>query len=327
MKAFTLNNSKTIKKRFAQLILAIVGIIMTSCTNEKNNDIIFYSQLENTNVPKLFMPGNVSKRGVVHFGSSFSKHGKHLVYTITSKGKPGRVVYQTFKGDMFSEPELVINDTIHSYADASISLDGKTITLTSNRPTNINKTTSNYSNLWQFKHTGDDWGTPKLLTLEMDYKGGFGYPTMTKDKTLYFAYLPDDGSRNMDIFTSKFKNKAYEKPVKLPPHINSEKFEGDPFIDSHERFLIFAGFEREKTYGKSDLYISFKLKNGWSKAINLGKPINSHGFDGSPYVTSDDKYLIFTSSRHPEEKDKEEYFNVFYVSFDLEKYKKQLNDN
>ena len=153
----------------------------------------------------------------------------------------------------------------------------------------------------------------------MDYEGGFGYPTLTKDKTLYFAYI--DTTRNMDIFYSKYKNGLYQKPIKLPSNINSKNFEGDPYIDPKERFLIFAGFNREENFGKSDLYISFKTKKGWSKAINLGKEINSHSYDGSPYVTGDDKYLIFTSGRHPEKAIEEELFNVFYVSFDIEKYK------
>lgn len=121
-----------------------------------------------------------------------------------------------------------------------------------------------------------------------------------------------------------FKEGVYQKPVKLPAHINTEKFEGDPYIDPEERFLISAGFEREENYGRSDLYISFKLKKGWSEAINLGKEINSHSYDGSPYVTAGDKYLIFTSGRHTEKATEKELFNVFYVSFDIEKYKELI---
>jgi Tol biopolymer transport system component len=60
--------------------------------------------------------------------------------------------------------------------------------------------------------------------------------------------------------------------------------------------------------------------------INLGDSINSHGYDGSPYVTADDQYLIFTSSRHPELPNEEELFNVFYVEFDMGKYRSLVSE-
>ena len=306
------------------LRLVFASIMLTSCSENKPIKVVFDSQLEKVKEPKLFMPGNVSKRGLRHFGSSFSQDGSQLVYTISDILTPSKVVFQSFENGKFTDPTPIVNDTLHSFADASISLDGNTITLTSTLPQTKGKGDNEENGIWQFYRNTKGWGNPKLLNLEMDYEGGFGYPTLTENKTLYFAYIPDDGTRNMDIFSAQFNNEIYEKPIKLPSHLNTDKFEGDPFIDSKERYLIFAGFEREENYGRSDLYISFKLKNGWSNAINLGKDINSHGYDGSPYVTSDDNYLIFTSSRHPENIDKEEYFNVFYVPFDLEKYRALL---
>lgn len=294
--------------------------ISLGCSKTDNSEVLFESLLQPTLEPKIFMPGIVSKRNVVHFGSSFSKDGKHIVYTNSEGDGPSKVLIQSFENNQFLFPQSIINDTLNSYADASISSNGKVITLTSDRPQSSNDTIEK-NGIWQFSKNKKAWSKPKLLNIKMDYDGGFGFPTMTEDQTLYFAYIPDDGTRNMDIFRSQYKNGVYEKPKKLPSNINSSKFEGDPFIDPNERFLIFAGFDRNENYGKSDLYISFKEKNGWSNPINLGSRINSHGYDGSPYVTSDDQYLIFTSSRHPEKKGEEEFFNVFYVSFDLEMYK------
>ena len=95
----------------------------------------------------------------------------------------------------------------------------------------------------------------------------------------------------------------------------TDEFEGDVFVDREEPFVILVGFEREDNIGESDLYISFKLENNWSNVICLGKNVNSYGFDGSPSVTADGKYLVFTSSRHPENDGEHEYFNLFYVDF------------
>lgn len=301
------------------LIIFIASLLCVSCVESAKVPLVFESQLEATSIPKLFMPGVVTKRNLRHFGSSFSKDGKHVVYTISDRKTPSKVVTQTFEKGKFTKPKLIVKDTFHSFADASFSQDGNTITLTSTLPQNGAKDDNSKNGIWQFYNNANGWGNPKFIDLKMDYEGGFGYPTLTKDKTLYFAYI--DTTRNMDIFYSKFKNGIYQKPIKLSKNINTNNFEGDPYIDPKERFLIFAGFNREENFGKSDLYISFKTKKGWSKAINLGKEINSHSYDGSPYVTGDDKYLIFTSGRHPEKAIEEELFNVFYVSFDIEKYK------
>ena len=301
------------------ILLSSILLLNMSCSKKKQATLLFEKNLEATSIPKLFMSGVVTKRNLRHFGSSFSENGKHIVYTISDRKTPSKVVTQTFEKGKFTKPKLIVKDTFHSFADASFSQDGNTITLTSTLPQNGAKDDNSKNGIWQFNRDGENWGKPSFINLKMDYEGGFGYPTLTKDKTLYFAYI--DTTRNMDLFYSKFKKGVYQKPIKLPNTINSNSFEGDPYIDPKERFLIFAGFNREENYGRSDLYISFKTEKGWSKAINLGKEINSHSYDGSPYVTGDDKYLIFTSGRHPEKAKKEELFNVFYVSFDIEKYK------
>jgi len=288
--------------------------------------VVFDHLLEPTEKVKLFMSGTVSQRDLVHFNSSFSDNGKFLTYTKTAKGKPGTVVTQTFENGAFSVAIPIHEDTTFSYSDPHFSPDGKTIILASNRPHFEGDTSDRKSTLWQFKRRSNSWVDPVKLSFDMGFEGGFGYPCMTAKKTLYFQYMPNDGSRNMDIYRSVFENDQYQPIEKLPPHINSDKFEGDGFIDRQETFLIFAGFDREPNYGLSDLYITFKQGSGWSKAINLGEEINSHGYDGSPFVTPDNQYLIFTSSRHPEKPEEQEYFNVFYVKFDLEKYQQLVSD-
>lgn len=314
--------------------LCTLTLLTTSACQEKEHKgatpipkVVFEEQLVPSDKVELFMPGVVSIRDVVHFNSSFSDDGKYLTYTITAKGKPGTVVTQTFENGTFSPPLPLHEDTVFSYSDPHISGDGNSIILASNRPHFEGDSTNRPSSLWQFQREENSWKNPSLISFDMGFEGGFGYPCLTADKTLYFQYMPDDGSRNMDIYRSEFKNGQYQAQEKLPPHINTEKFEGDAFIDRQERFMIFAGFDREPNYGLSDLYITFKLDQGWSKAVNLGEEINSHGYDGSPFVTPDDQYLIFTSSRHPEKAGEQEYFNLFYVKFDLEKFKHLATDH
>ncbi len=293
----------------------MILLLISSCSQQTSITPEFTYLLEKTDVPRLFFPGIVTQRGKVHFGSSFSNDGKHIVYTITARGKPGTVVTQTFENQSFSQLVPIENDTIYSYSDASFSADGNTILLVSNRPYGQTQN----SKIWKFNRMGSKWGKPEVVELEMDSIGNFGFPTMTENNTIYFHHSAKNS--NPDIYRAEFENGKYMKPERLPYPINTDKFEGDVFVDKKERFIIFAGFDRTDNFGESDLYISFRLEEGWSSPINLGKDINSFGYDGSPYVTVDDEYLIFTSSRHPEIDDQQEYFNLFYVDFNLDFYK------
>ncbi len=301
-----------------------IGILLliSSCSEKESITPVFSSLLEKTDTPKLFFPETVTQRGKVHFGSSFSDDGKYIVYTTTARGKPGTVVTQTFKNQSFSPLIPIENDSVYSYSDASISADGNTILLCSSRPHTATQDTKQNSTIWQYSRLDSIWGNPKIVELKMDSVGNFGFPTLTANNTLYFHHSTKN--TKPDIYRSEWKDGEYMTPEKLPYPINTDKFEGDVFVDKKERFIIFAGFEREDNYGESDLYISLKLEEGWSEPMNLGKGINSFGYDGSPYVTTDDQFLIFTSSRHPEKEGEHEYFNLFYVNFNLDLYRSKI---
>jgi len=52
---------------------------------------------------------------------------------------------------------------------------------------------------------------------------------------------------------------------------------------------------REDGHGQSDIYISFKDKDGsWLPAMNMGPLINTELQESSPRVTHDGKYLFFS---------------------------------
>lgn len=299
--------------------ISLITVFLFFSCSDTNEQLIFKDQIQVTSKPQLFFPGNVTLRNKVHFNSSLSSDGKTIVYTTKDKNNRSVASFQTFMENKFSDIHPISSDTVYAYGDPSISSDGKSVYLSSTRPINPNDTATSGYHIWKFDRNETGWNNGVIVPLEMD--SYVGYPTLTNNKTLYFQSFSKESS--MDIFYSSFVNNKYSKPIKLPTHISGSKFEGDPFIDKDERFLIFAGFDREVNFGRSDLYISFKVGDNWTEAINLGREINSHGYDGSPHLSSDKKILFFTSSRHPEKSDEEEKFNVFYVAFDLKKYQPQ----
>ena len=71
----------------------------------------------------------------------------------------------------------------------------------------------------------------------------------------------------------------------------------EALIAPDESYLLMGSFGRAGGYGSSDLWVSFPEGGGWGKPINLGPKINGRARDYSPRVTSDGKWLYYTSEK------------------------------
>lgn len=124
----------------------------------------------------------------------------------------------------------------------------------------------------------EDWG---IMRLSSSRKG---------------TYVFDDYKNNDVIRISTIKKGKREAPKLLNKNINSGKWTAHPFIAPDESYLIFDS-EREDGFGDTDLYISFKQKDGsWGTAINMGNKINTSGAERGGSVSPDGNYFFFNSS-------------------------------
>lgn len=112
--------------------------------------------------------------------------------------------------------------------------------------------------------------------------------------------------KNCDIFVAH-RNSGYWGELKnLGPNINGKyTWESQPSISPDGNTIYFASI-RESNIGfdpenpTSDIYVSHKDSTGsWSKAKNLGAPINTKGNEKSPFFHSDNQTLYFASDKHP----------------------------
>ena len=72
----------------------------------------------------------------------------------------------------------------------------------------------------------------------------------------------------------------------------------DFYLNPEEKVLLIS-MKTINTLGLEDIYISIKDgNNNWSKPVNLGVPINSRGFEISPYLSNDGTILYFASNGH-----------------------------
>ncbi|MCG6928603.1 MAG: hypothetical protein LJF30_25265 [Acidobacteria bacterium] len=269
-----------------------------------------WDTLSPTTTPRIFFPGTVSRRGIVHFNNSASDDGRLLAYTITGKDVPGYIVTQRWTGTAFQPPVRLPLDPEAVHSDPHLTPGGQRILFAST----LGGGEGGFR-LWQVTRDGEGWSIPRPVAIADEPAGSKGYPSLTADGTLYFSSMPE-GTRNSDIYRAEPAGAGFAAPERLPAPVSSDRFEGDPFIDRRERFLVFAAFDRAEGLGESDLFVSFRCDGGWTEPTHLGPEINSVGFDGSPWVTPDDRFLIFTSSRPTDASGEQDFFNVYYVSID-----------
>ncbi len=286
-----------------KLILFLFILLSASCTDKKETNkeqgfvTIAHPYKMDTVVlqPIRFHPEFVSTH-IDKFNTSFSPDGQTIYYTATSQklGITG-IAFQKFENGTFGAPQFVpfVSPDI-PMADVQISPDGNLMLFSSFKDYEGKPEGFNF-NIWYSELKDGIWQEPKPLGSPIASSGNEFYPVMTKNKNIYFN---SDRDGNSDIYLSRFKDGKYQSPERLPDNINSKKREADAFVASDESFMIFVRVDEPDGYGNSDLYISFKEnQTDWSDPINMGKNVNSDQVDGSPYVTPDGDYLIFTSGR------------------------------
>lgn len=138
-----------------------------------------------------------------------------------------------------------------------------------------------------------------------------GAQTISADgKTIVFgAGDRTDGFGGYDLYISEFRKGEFTVPVNLGENINTKARERQPSLSSDGKTLL---FERNRSDGKggTDIWRSDKMPNGkWSKAQNLGAPINTVYDESAPFLHPDGQTLYFMSNGHPGMGDFDLYFS------------------
>jgi outer membrane protein OmpA-like peptidoglycan-associated protein len=148
--------------------------------------------------------------------------------------------------------------------------------------------------------TDEGWSTPENLGEPINTEAWESAPSLSPDKRdLYFASRREGGYGGSDIYVSRRKpNGEWTEPENLGPNINTAGDESCPFIHADNQTLYFTS-NGHLGYGGDDLFLSRKVPGGsWSKAVNLGYPINTIENEGSMVVAADGKTAYYASDRN-----------------------------
>jgi Tol biopolymer transport system component len=210
------------------------------------------------------------------------------------------IVFSRWENGKWTEPQVAPFSGQYSDADEFITADGTRMFFISRRPVSpaVSPNAAGKLDIWMMDKTaGGDWSEPKNLGTPINSEGSEYFPTLTKDGTLYFGSGRKHGKGGIDLYRSRLVNGKYQEPENLGDAINGPFDEFEPYIAPDESFLIFMASGRPDGLGGFDLYISYNRNGHWTKAQNLGAPINSAADDLSPKITPDGKYFFWTSAR------------------------------
>ena len=247
---------------------------------------------------EIFAPGIIST-DQSEINSVFTPDGKEFYFTFWAPETGTKILVTRLVDGRWTVPEVASFSNHPSDVDPAISPDGSKVFFGTRRPRP--GTTADEEkdfDLWFAERAGGNWGAEKYLGPVINSGQRQVYPTVTREGTLYFQAIREEGYGKADIYRSRLVDGAYQPPENLGPAINSEHYEGDVFVAPDESYLIVAVSGREDSLGGADLYISFRgLDAAWSPLENMGDSVNSEQRDFCPMVSPDGKYFFFSSNR------------------------------
>lgn len=240
--------------------------------------------------------------------------GKTMYFTLSDGKKGGEdIYYSQLIASTWIKPKNMGSPFSTSENDAinSVSADGNTLVLFGSYKGFIGggdnfyveRTQNGWSEIKPFPKPVNSayWDCDGYLTADgkafiftSDRKGGVG--EFVKGGQFYHGEY--DG--NTDIWVSVKTDTGWNSPINLGGGINTPYTERSPFLHPDGRTLYFSsnGFYG---LGSLDVFKSVRLSDTswteWSEPINLGKEINTAGYDVAYKITTDGKYAFFSSDR------------------------------
>ena len=240
--------------------------------------------------------------------------GKTMYFTFADGNKGGEDIYYSLLiSDTWIKPKNLGKpfSTAENDAVNSISADGNTIVLFGSYKGFIGggdnfyaeKTSKGWSEIKPFPKPLNTkyWECDGFLTADgkaffftSDRPGGVG--EFVKGGQFYHG----EYEGNTDIYVSVKKDSGWGEPVNLGSLVNTPFSERSPFMHPDGKTLYFSS---DGHYGLGSLDVFKVVRQSdtswteWSEPVNLGKEINTAGYDVAYKISTDGKYAYFSSDR------------------------------
>ncbi len=147
------------------------------------------------------------------------------------------------------------------------------------------------------KKVNGQWQAPVSLSANINSNFREGACSISADGR--HLILTICGPRGCDLYESKREGDIWQKPVALSGAVNSNGWEAQPSLSADGNELYFVS-DRKGGLGGYDIWYSKKDETGaWTRAVNMGKPINTKYDEIAPYIHVNNQNLYYASNGLP----------------------------
>jgi len=142
------------------------------------------------------------------------------------------------------------------------------------------------------------WTTPVSLSDNINSDLNEGTCTISADgrRLIFTSCVGRQGYGSCDLYESVKVGDTWSEPRNLGRNVNSAEWESQPALSADGRTLYFVS-DRRGGVGRRDIWVSQLDENGqWTRARNVGKPINTVYDEISPFIHANNRVLYFASN-------------------------------
>lgn len=242
--------------------------------------------------PKVFAANLISKNNEYVGYCAFSPNGSQLYYAITNSQWTMSKIIRISSHNLAKKDTLYLKDRLYE-GEPFVTKDGKSLYFTVVFPPPSGKIWQ--SDIYRVNRTENGWSVPEKLDSTINSFASEWHFSFTNNNIAYFTSERENGTSALhgDIFRAELKDNKFVNVTKLLAPINTDYNDSDPLIAPDESYLIFHS-NRPGGFGEHDLYISFNENGHWTDPVNMGKDINTDGWEMAPSLTPDGKYFLYT---------------------------------
>lgn len=145
------------------------------------------------------------------------------------------------------------------------------------------------------------WKSPVSISANINTRLNEGTCTISADgrKLIFTSCTGRDGIGSCDLYETVKIGNDWTVPRNLGRNVNSMEWESQPSLSADGRKLYFVS-DRRSGLGLRDIWVSTLDDAGqWTKAVNMGKPVNSPYDEMSPFIHANNRTLFFASNGLP----------------------------
>jgi len=143
---------------------------------------------------------------------------------------------------------------------------------------------------------GDGWSEPVAASFSDTPYNKEPYLSPDGQRLFFSSTRAGSGEDAFDIYVTERTAGGWSDPVRLPDTVNSDTYDNYPAVAANGN-LYFGSRRNGGESGQLDLYVARWVDGAYLPAESLGAPVNTSSTEADPYISPDESFLLFISTK------------------------------